>query len=86
VVGRPEKAMRDGMHPPEFYDDIYATVAREGHWAGTTWSKRKNGSVFREWRSIRAVRDAAGATTHYVIVFFEADAPKQRNGAAGGRA
>ncbi|MGH8742216.1 MAG: PAS domain-containing protein, partial [Burkholderiales bacterium] len=82
VVGQPEKSLRNGLQPPEFYDDIYATVAREGHWAGTKWSRRKNGSVYREWRSIRAVRDAGGATTHYVIVFFEADAPKHRNGAA----
>jgi hypothetical protein len=47
-------------------------VARDGHWSGTKWSRRKNGSVYREWRSVRAVRDAEGATTHYVIVFFEA--------------
>jgi len=72
VVGQPEKAMRNGVQPPEFYDDIYATVAREGHWSGTKWSRRRNGAVYREWRSIRAVRDAEGATTHYVIVFFEA--------------
>jgi PAS domain S-box-containing protein len=82
VVGQPEKVMRNGLQPPEFYDDIYATVAREGHWSGTKWSRRKNGSVYREWRSIRAVRDPAGATTHYVIVFFEADAPKHRHDGA----
>jgi len=72
VLGQPEKAIRHGLQPAEFYDDIYATVAREGHWSGTLWSRRKSGSVYREWRSIRAVRDAEGATTHYVIVFFEA--------------
>jgi PAS domain S-box-containing protein len=72
VVGQPEKAIRNGLQPPDFYDDIYAAVARDGHWSGTKWSRRKNGSVYREWRSIRAVRDADGSTTHYVIVFFEA--------------
>ncbi|HEX6267632.1 MAG TPA: PAS domain S-box protein [Burkholderiales bacterium] len=72
VVGKPEKSFRNDLQPPEFHDDVYAAVAREGHWAGTRWSRRKNGSVYREWRSIRAVRDAEGATTHYVIVFFEA--------------
>ena len=33
--------------------------------------RRKNGSVYREWRSVRAVQDASGAVTHYVIVFSE---------------
>jgi hypothetical protein len=27
--------------------------------------------VYREWRSIRAVKDASGTVTHYVIVFSE---------------
>jgi PAS domain S-box-containing protein len=83
VVGQPEKALRSGMQPPEFYDEVYAAVARDGHWSGTHWSRRKDGSVYREWRSVRAVRDPHGATTHYVTVFFEADVAGQRNGAAG---
>ncbi|TAK80540.1 MAG: PAS domain S-box protein [Betaproteobacteria bacterium] len=72
VVGQPEKAVRHALQPAEFYDNIYATVRREGHWSGSFWSKRKSGAVYREWRSVRAVRDAEGATTHYVIVFSEA--------------
>jgi PAS domain S-box-containing protein len=80
VLGQPEKAIRNALQPPEFYDDMYAVVQREGYWSGTFWSKRKNGAVYREWRSVRAVRDAQGATTHYVIVFYEARGSS--NGAA----
>jgi len=72
VVGQPEKAIRNALQPPEFYDDLYAAVRRDGHWSGRFWSKRKNGTVYREWRSVRAVRDAQGAITHYVTVFSEA--------------
>jgi PAS domain S-box-containing protein len=71
VIGQPEKALRNSLQPPEFYDDIYATVQRQGHWSGSTWSKRKNGAVYREWRSVRAVRNPAGTITHYVIAFYE---------------
>jgi len=77
VVGQPEKALRNGLQPPEFYDDIYATVQRDGRWSGSQRGARKDGSVYQEWRSVMAVRDAHGATTHYVIVFFDADAPKR---------
>jgi hypothetical protein len=38
--------------------------------------------VYREWRSIRAVRDAGGATTHYVIVFYEVGSPRHYVGIA----
>jgi PAS domain S-box-containing protein len=71
ALGSPETAIRTALQPPEFYDEVYAAVRREGYWSGTTWSRRKNGAVYREWRSVRAVRDGAGPPSHYVIVFYE---------------
>ena len=76
VLGMPEKSIRNALQPAEFYDEIYATVQREGYWSGTTWSRRKNGSVYREWRSVRGVREPGGNITHYVIVFYEVGAPR----------
>ncbi|MGH8689495.1 MAG: PAS domain S-box protein [Burkholderiales bacterium] len=73
VLGQPERAIRNALQPPQFYDELYAAVVREGHWSGTTWARRKNGSVYREWKSVRVVRDASGAVTHYVMVFYEVD-------------
>jgi PAS domain S-box-containing protein len=72
VLGESEKVVRNALQPPEYYDEIYAAVLRAGYWSGTTWARRKNGSVYREWRSIRAVKDA-GAVSHYVFVFYEVD-------------
>jgi PAS domain S-box-containing protein len=73
VAGQPEKAIRHALQPAQFYDEMYAAVQRDGHWSGSFWSKRKNGAVYREWRNVRAVRDAGGIITHYVIVFYQAD-------------
>lgn len=79
VLGVSENTLRGGLQPPEFYDDVYVVVQREGYWSGTTWQRRKNGAVYREWRSVRAVRQDGesrnGAITHYVHVFYEAAAP-----------
>jgi PAS domain S-box-containing protein len=71
VLGQSEKAVRNALQPAEYYDELYAAVLREGHWSGTTWARRRNGSVYREWRSVRVVRDASRAVTHYVIVASE---------------
>jgi PAS domain S-box-containing protein len=79
VLGQPEKAVRSGLLPNEFYDQAYGTVHRDGYWSGTIWNRRKSGSVYREWRSIRSARDASGAVTHYIHVFYEVGTP--RNGA-----
>ena len=71
VLGHSERVIRNALQPPEFYDEVARAVARDGYWSGTTWARRKNGSGYREWRSVRALKDAAGAVTHYVIVFSE---------------
>jgi PAS domain S-box-containing protein len=80
VLGRPEKELRNNnLQPPEFYDQVFLAVTRNGFWTGTTWARRKNGLVYREWRSVRAVKDMNGAVSHYVMTFFEVEAPG-RNG------
>ena len=79
VLGRPEKEIRNGLEPAEFYDEVFLTVMRKGFWTGTAWGRRKNGSVYREWRSVRAVKDMNGAVSHYVMVFFEVEAPGRNN-------
>jgi PAS domain S-box-containing protein len=76
AVGQSEKVFRNALQPDARYDAIYAAVERDGHWSGTLWSRRKNGAVYREWRSIRAIRDRDGVTTHYVIVFYEVGSPR----------
>jgi PAS domain S-box-containing protein len=84
VLGGSESALRNALQPPEFYDELHAIVQRDGYWSGTTWSRRKNGSVYREWRSIRVVRDSSGKPTHFVHVFYEVGSgPRERT--AGGR-
>jgi PAS domain S-box-containing protein len=71
LLGRRECEIRNGLQPPQFYDDVFLTVQRKGYWSGTSWSRRKNGAVYREWRSVRAVREEGGAITHYVMVCHE---------------
>ena len=86
VLGQPEKAVRSPLLPPAFYDDAYAAVRRQGYWSGTSSNRRKNGSVFREWRSIRSAKDAGGSVTHYVHVFYEARSGFNDAGAGAGSA
>lgn len=66
VCGKPESEFRTALQPPEFYDDIHAALERQGYWTGTSWCRRKDGSIYREWRSISVIRDAAGHATHFV--------------------
>ena len=76
VLGHSEKVIRNALQTPDYYDDVFAAVVRQGYWSGTTWARRKNGAVYREWRSVRAVRDDSGVLTHYLIVFSEVGAQR----------
>lgn len=71
VLGRHESEFRSAMQPQSFYDDLYAEVLRSGRWDGSTWCRRRDGTVYREWRSVSAVRDAEDRITHYVSLFRE---------------
>ena len=71
VVGRPESEFRSAMQPAEFYEGLYAEVLRSGYWSGTTWCRRRDGTLYREWRSVSAVRDAEERVTHFVSLFRE---------------
>jgi PAS domain S-box-containing protein len=78
TVGRPESEFRSGMQPEAFYVEAYATVQRDGQWSASSWSRRKNGTLYRELRNLSAVRDESGKILFFVSVFFEIEAEGAR--------
>ena len=71
VCGKSETEFRTALQPQEFYDEIRDALKRQGYWSGNSWCRRKDASIYREWRNISAIRDAAGNTTHYVVFFAD---------------
>ena len=71
VIGQNPRLLQSGRQGPEFYREMWDTIARNGRWKGELWNKRKDGSVFPEWLTITAVRDSAGNVIHHVGVFSD---------------
>jgi PAS domain S-box-containing protein len=71
VSGKSESAFRTALQPEEFYEEIYRALKFQGNWSGTSWCRRKDESIYREWRNISAIRDAGGNTTHYIAIFAD---------------
>jgi len=71
VCGKSETEFRTALQPQEFYDEIHDALQRQGCWTGTFWCRRKDASIYREWRNISAIRDASGHTTHHVVFFAD---------------
>jgi PAS domain S-box-containing protein len=71
LIGQPESQFRNALQPAQFYEDMAAQLAKTGRWSGSTWTRRKNGSLYREMRIVNAIRDDSSQVTHYVAIFFE---------------
>ncbi|MBB4314351.1 two-component system response regulator [Roseospira marina] len=54
--------------------DVWVRLTETGSWHGELRSRRKNGESYPEYLSATAIRNAAGITTHYVIMFEDASA------------
>ncbi|NHZ66770.1 bifunctional diguanylate cyclase/phosphodiesterase [Massilia genomosp. 1] len=71
VLGRNIRILRSNLHGIDFYRQVWETVARDGHWRGEIWNRRKNGEVFPEWLTVSAVASAEHGMAGYVGVFTD---------------
>lgn len=71
VVGKNPRLLSSGYHDAAFYEKYWQTLAREGIWQGEIWNRRKDGEVYLEWLTCKAVKTTEGEVTHYVAVFSD---------------
>lgn len=68
MLGRPASQLESDRHEPEFYRQMWAAARDSGRWDGEVWSRRADGGLFLERRSIDAVPGDDGRVSHYVFV------------------
>lgn len=72
AIGRsPGELLRSGVHGPEFYRAMTASLDNKGHWEGEITNRRKNGQIFVEWLKISVVKDADGKVQRYVALLSD---------------
>tara|TARA_R110001583_G_scaffold82363_3_gene218597 strand:- start:10411 stop:12564 length:2154 start_codon:yes stop_codon:yes gene_type:complete len=55
----------------DYYQAIWATVNKYGHWQGEIWNKRKDGKEYLEWLSITTIVDEYNEVMYYTAVFTD---------------
>ncbi|MEH6446813.1 MAG: EAL domain-containing protein [Oceanospirillaceae bacterium] len=68
VVGKNPRFLQSKKQSPEFYTHMWHTINTKDYWSGEVWNRRKNGEVYAEMKTISAVRNEYGITTHYVAL------------------
>lgn len=66
VVGQTPRLLQSGRHDTFFYRKMWKAILGTGGWQGEIWDRRKNGDLCPLWLTISAVKDDAGAVTHFV--------------------
>ena len=66
AVGKTPALLKSGRHDAAFYQAMWESLSRDGHWQGEIWDRRKNGEIYPKWLIITAVKDEGGHVTHYV--------------------
>jgi diguanylate cyclase (GGDEF)-like protein/PAS domain S-box-containing protein len=71
VIGHNPSMLKGEEKPAAFYEEMWATLFRDGKWSGEMLNRRKNGETYPKWQTITAVSAPDGTLTHYVGSFFD---------------
>ena len=67
-IGNKPRILQSGWQSPKFFADMWQSILKDGYWSGEIWNRRKNGEMYAEIKTISAVHDEHGITTHYVVL------------------
>ncbi|AZG35421.1 PAS domain S-box protein [Shewanella psychromarinicola] len=80
VIGLNPRMFKSGLHLPEFYKEMWASLRQKGYWTGEVWNMRKNGEVYPQILTISSVLDDIGVEQNYVALFNDITAIKDHQG------
>ncbi|MBV5342014.1 MAG: EAL domain-containing protein [Deltaproteobacteria bacterium] len=66
--GKTSRVLKSGIHPPEYYKNIWETILSGKTWQGYFCNKRKDGKLFWESATITPVRQDSREITHFVAI------------------
>lgn len=77
VVGQKPSMLSSGRHGPEFYGQMWDSLAQSGRWSGEIWNRRKSGDIYPEWLAISALSGPDDKVSHYIGIFSDISGEKQ---------
>ena len=71
VLGLNPRVLQSGLHSKDFYEHMWSSLNREGHWSGEIWNRTKGGDIYAEMLTINAIHNSAGEVEQYVGLFTD---------------
>ncbi|MTJ83466.1 MAG: diguanylate cyclase [Telmatospirillum sp.] len=68
VLGLNPRILASGRHGRDFYQAMWSTLLRTGHWHGDVWNRRKNGEIYVQRLTLSLIRDSEGRVVNHIGV------------------
>jgi len=68
TIGQNPRVLKSGRQSPEFYKDLWDTVASGRIWRVELINRRKDGTCYTEEMSIAPIRDSEGEIASYIAI------------------
>jgi len=81
VLGKNPRILKSGLHPPEFYEQMWGTITSDEVWQGELINRKKSGELYWEAATISPIKNRAGKTTHYLAIKEDITARKKTESA-----
>ena len=78
LLGQTPRLLRSGHQDERFYAEMWSTLRRDGRWRGELWNRRRNGDLYAQQLTIRAVPDPHGRSTRYLALASDVTEQRQR--------
>lgn len=70
-IGQNPLFLKSDRQSPDFHEDMWDEIKRNGFWVGEVWNRRKNGEVYAEIQNISSVCDSEGEIQNFVSLFSD---------------
>ncbi|MGC8804086.1 MAG: PAS domain S-box protein, partial [Bacteroidales bacterium] len=77
IIGKKPSIHKSGIHPPEFYAQLWQTITAGHRWQGEICNRRKDGSLFWEQVTISPVKNARDEIINYVAIKIDITSKRQ---------
>ncbi len=77
LLGQNPRLFKSGIHPREFYADLWRTILSRASWQGELTNRRKDGSLYDVSLTVSPIVDAQGQLTHFVGIYRDVSERKQ---------
>jgi len=71
VLGKKPNLLSSGIHPAEYYEDMWGALREKGVWQGEICNRKKCGDIYVEWLTIIEINEPYSDDVLYAAIFSD---------------